>query len=76
MRNIIEGAVNDLFNRIGLLNDNKRTTIIERVETCRSCESLYFDESIKTLRCGECKCFIRWKASNLNEKCPLGKWKV
>lgn len=44
----------------------------ERLATCNACPAkttfLGFDQ------CGECKCFIIFKASFKNSKCPLQKW--
>lgn len=74
MKNIIEGAINNLFNKIGILPKEKKDLASNRLEICKSCPIMYYDNSTKSLRCGNCNCFINWKVSCTECKCPEGKW--
>lgn len=74
IEDITIGAFNNLIRNTGFFNPKKREIIVDRINICKGCDKVYLDESINTLRCGVCKCFIKWKSSNLNEKCPLNKW--
>lgn len=74
MINIIEGAFNNLLYKTDLLKEETKDVITKRLNTCRQCDIVYYDHILNSLRCGNCKCFIHFKTSNLNEKCPLNKW--
>lgn len=47
---------------------------LERI--CKECPSLLNkeDTTMKTWRCGECKCFLYVKGALKDFTCPLGKW--
>lgn len=44
----------------------------QRLALCNDCPSK--EQFMGFDRCGECKCFIVFKASFKNSKCPLQKW--
>jgi len=43
----------------------------DRVEVCKTC--LFYEKYAKD-ECGDCLCFISWKASMASEYCPQFKW--
>ncbi len=45
------------------------TKVIERLQTCLTCEFL-----VDQTRCGKCGCMLLAKAGLETEKCPEGKW--
>ena len=42
----------------------------QRLDTCLNCPKLIE----LTKQCGECLCFVNYKTSLRQEKCPLEKW--
>lgn len=42
-----------------------------RLAICGTCPKL--DRTLR--QCGQCGCFVDWKAPWATETCPLGKWK-
>ena len=48
----------------------------ERIAICRSCEFADWRNNKKRLWCGQCGCFVPWKARVENEKCPKGFWEI
>lgn len=74
IKNILEGAFNSLLKSINLLPKELSIIANNRAEVCKSCELCYFDDNLKILRCGVCKCYISWKVNSKTEKCPKGKW--
>jgi len=74
IKRIVNGAFNNLLDNINLLPNELSILAKNRAEVCKSCELCYFDKTLQSLRCGKCKCFINWKVSNKQEKCPENKW--
>lgn len=75
MIEIIEGAFNSLLYKASLLSKEKSNKIESRLNTCKGCDSKYFDNNTKSLRCGECGCFLQWLVSQDVKGCKLNKWK-
>ncbi len=71
---IINGSINNLLNRIDVLPQEKKDLISMRLKTCKECDLIKFDNITQSLRCGVCNCFIQWKTSCINCKCPKDKW--
>lgn len=41
----------------------------KRMDACSACKHLLLGSN-----CEKCLCFVAWKTSIKNEKCPIGKW--
>lgn len=74
MKEILEGAINDLRARIGMLPNKLKLMTQKRFDICKECDIMYFDKNTRSLRCGDCNCFINWATKTPNHKCPLNKW--
>lgn len=72
--NILEGAFNNLLSKVNGLSKELKELVTKRLLICKGCDIVYFDAKTRSLRCGNCKCFINWKTHSINEKCPLNKW--
>ncbi len=74
VKRILNGAFNKLLDNFNLLSEELSILSKKRADICKDCELCYFDNKLQSLRCGKCGCFINWKVSNKEEKCPEGKW--
>ncbi len=67
---IIKGIKGISKSILGIDIVNNQDLIDKRLSVCLQCDRM----DKKNNRCLECGCFLKYKITLVDEKCPLGKW--
>ena len=74
VKHYIEGNANYLLDKIGLLPEQVKVIVDNRLAICNSCSFLERHEDGKPKKCGICHCGMPEKCYSLDSKCPKEYW--